>query len=231
MLRHEIYTTRRISLKQLSHHELGRYLIENFIGELPALERAVFDLGCVQPDYNVTTYIKGSRRVCRLRGHNYKNASACVERITKKLHKAKRWGVLEYYRLGKLTHYIADAFTFAHNEMFKGDLLAHKQYECDLQDYFVDYIHGHREGYDYSGTGFEIIVKLHEEYEKGEQGVENDSYFACEAARLVTQSLAVPAVEPGVVRRAVPASGLALGVLSSFSANGVVLGVIDVLGS
>jgi hypothetical protein len=39
-----------------------------------------------------------------------------------------------YLRLGILTHYIADAFTFPHNEQFEGDLREHIKYEQILHE-------------------------------------------------------------------------------------------------
>ena len=46
----------------------------------------------------------------------------------------------QYYTLGKLTHYLADAFTYPHNEHYPESLIAHRQYEADLRQYLADYL-------------------------------------------------------------------------------------------
>ena len=45
--------------------------------------------------------------------------------------------MLYYYRLGKLSHYIADAFTWPHNNTFSGTLRAHMAYEAQLVPVFL----------------------------------------------------------------------------------------------
>ena len=46
----------------------------------------------------------------------------------------------QYYTLGKLTHYLADAFTYPHNENFPDTMLDHHRYETDLRQYFLGYM-------------------------------------------------------------------------------------------
>lgn len=46
----------------------------------------------------------------------------------------------QYYTLGKLTHYLADAFTYPHNENYPESLIAHRQYEDDLRSYLAQYL-------------------------------------------------------------------------------------------
>ena len=41
----------------------------------------------------------------------------------------------QYYTLGKLTHYLADAFTYPHNDHFSDSLMDHHRYESDLRLY------------------------------------------------------------------------------------------------
>ena len=42
------------------------------------------------------------------------------------------------YLLGKLIHYIADAFTFPHNNVFKGNLVQHCKYENKLHQAYLN---------------------------------------------------------------------------------------------
>ena len=42
------------------------------------------------------------------------------------------------YLLGKLIHYVADAFTFLYNKVFKGNLVQHCKYENKLHAYMAE---------------------------------------------------------------------------------------------
>lgn len=62
-------------------------------------------------------------------GHNYENSSQTMDHLIKKLERSTPGGGIYFYRLGKLTHYIADSFTHVHNGYFTGSLAEHVQYE------------------------------------------------------------------------------------------------------
>jgi hypothetical protein len=51
-------------------------------------------------------------------------------------------GITGYYcrHLGVITHYVADYFTFPHNDIFTGTLLEHCNYENDLKYAFKAYV-------------------------------------------------------------------------------------------
>ena len=99
-----------------------------------------FLFGSFQPDCNPLTYLKGSRRARKLRGHNYSNSQPYIASRIAKLQNRQRWTMWQYYTLGKLTHYLADAFTYPHNEHYPESLIAHRQYEADLRQYLADYL-------------------------------------------------------------------------------------------
>ena len=99
-----------------------------------------FLFGSFQPDCNPLTYLKGSRRARKLRGHNFSNSRLYIESHIKLLQARSRWNIWQYYTLGKLTHYLADAFTYPHNENYPESLIAHRQYEDDLRSYLAQYL-------------------------------------------------------------------------------------------
>lgn len=45
---------------------------------------------------------------------------------------------MKNYLLGKLIHYIADAFTFPHNNVFKRNLVQHCKYENKLHQAYLN---------------------------------------------------------------------------------------------
>ena len=99
-----------------------------------------FLFGSFQPDCNPLTYLKGSRRAYKLRGHNFTNSQPYINAHIKLLQQRTRWNIWQYYTLGKLTHYLADAFTFPHNETYTDSLLEHRRYEDDLRLQFARYL-------------------------------------------------------------------------------------------
>jgi hypothetical protein len=127
-------------MKRFSHHSLGEYLVQTYMSTMPHRHIQAFLLGCIQPDMNPGTYIKGSFRYQWLRGHNYHNARNLIQRISQKLENKKQLNCLDFYTLGKLIHYTADAFTACHNSHFSAGLNLHRKYEIQLQNYFLDYL-------------------------------------------------------------------------------------------
>jgi hypothetical protein len=127
-------------LKTESHVLLVRYIIDSLKGFRAHSYEKAFLFGCIEPDYNILTYLKGSVKIQLLRGHNFKNSEKCMLRIIERLQLRKLWGMQEYYRFGKLIHYISDAFTYPHNETYSKSIREHRNYEKMLNCYFKNYI-------------------------------------------------------------------------------------------
>lgn len=125
-----------------SHCQLGLYLANTYFPNIPSACRSAFLLGCIEPDRNPATYLKGSIRAQWLRGHNFENARRFMARIAHRLENREHWNLLDYYTAGKLIHYTMDAFTYAHNQSFPTDLRQHKEYEARLQEYFLSFLQG-----------------------------------------------------------------------------------------
>lgn len=124
-------------MKQESHRLLGRYLI----GQLPEQPKRrhsrAFLIGCVEPDRNPLSYLKGSLRAKWFYGHNYQNANRWIDRTIRHLQSKTRWNLVDYYRMGKLIHYTSDAFTYVHNNCFSDSIAVHRAYEEKLQSLFL----------------------------------------------------------------------------------------------
>ena len=116
-----------------SHRCLGKYLVQHYMSDTPERYVKAFLLGCIEPDRNPATYLKGSIRCQWLRGHNYRNARRFMRAISARLEKKEKLGLFDYYTLGKLIHYTTDAFTYAHNDTFPTALSDHREYEAALR--------------------------------------------------------------------------------------------------
>ena len=161
-----------------SHISLGHYLLSHYLPELPVWHKRAFLLGCIQPDRNPATYLKGSLRHRWLHGHNYHNARMFSRRLEKKevLH------LFDFYTLGKLIHYTADAFTYAHNDFFRNTLSAHRLYEHRLQDHFLNYLSSNPSvDIPFSASIMDTINCFHQEYARENTDIFRDSRFALQA--------------------------------------------------
>ncbi len=177
-----------------SHHELGKHLAKIYLSQLPHRYRCAFIAGCIQPDKNPTTYLKGSLRKQWLAGHNFTNSQRYMHRLICRLSKKDRWFLLDYYTLGKLLHYTADAFTGAHNPQFRGDLAAHRAYEKKLHTHILSqltlspYVPFPKKG--------ELMKRLcisHKKYSRLPMLPATDATFCIAASHMVMRELTAPA--------------------------------------
>lgn len=176
-----------------SHRQLGSYLASTYFPEIPPLYRRAFLLGCIEPDRNPATYLKGSIRAQWLRGHNFENAKKFMARIAHRLESKPQWGFFDYYTAGKLIHYTTDAFTYAHNASFPTDLHEHKVYEAELQNYFLNFLKSHNHPAQKPGASsvMDTIQENHSEYLRKEPDIFRDAIFAfsvtCCVARMLSK--------------------------------------------
>jgi len=182
-------------MRRKSHQHLGRYLADNYMSHLPGHYVRVFLIGCVEPDLNPVTYLKGSLRFQWLRGHNYCNARRFMRQISRRLEKKRQLRLFDYYTLGKLIHYTADAFTLAHNDFFPSRLADHREYEEALQEHFLQYL---REDPEIdpvtAATVMDAIYQYHRQYEHQHGTIATDARFAlniccCVVALLITRQI------------------------------------------
>ena len=161
-----------------SHLHLGKYLAEHYMEHVSKRYIQAFLIGCVQPDKNPVTYLKGSVQHQWLRGHNYLNAAGFMQRICQRLEHKKLLTIFDYYTLGKLIHYIADAFTRAHNSDFSQNLLEHRQYEYILQIHFLKYLSSNPQPVIRSlSSMMDTIIYSHQEYSRLDPHINNDAAY------------------------------------------------------
>ena len=173
-----------------SHRLLGQFLVNRYLTDLSRPYVRVFLVGCTEPDKNPTTYLKGSLRSRWLHGHDYTNAKRYMHRIIFRLNRKRCWNLLDYYTLGKLIHYTADAFTAAHRENFEGDLFAHRRYECQLHHYFATHLSRHANPYPHiHNCAMETIRYYHRQYRKCPPCISTDTDYCIGVTCLITGML------------------------------------------
>lgn len=99
------------------------------------LKRAFF-LGAILPDANPITYLRGAHLSGRPQGHDAKWSYPLLLRLLSTLRRTGVRTELDAYRLGTLTHYLADALTYPHTPGFCGGISEHNRYERELHRAF-----------------------------------------------------------------------------------------------
>lgn len=125
-------------MQSRDHRMLAEFLADKMGEEIPCIYKKAFILGNIEPDRNLFTYLHGLRRGQKFHGHNYENILSVMRTLFDSVQKQELFGIWSYYRLGKLTHYVADVFTFPHNREFCGNLKEHRRYEGILHEQISD---------------------------------------------------------------------------------------------
>lgn len=122
-------------MRKKSHISLSLYLINNIDSELLETHKKAFIVGSILPD------CKPSFVTIR---HNIEETFEMVTEFIKKLttdyENFKRISTAYCRKLGEVTHYIADYFTFPHNDEFDGNIKDHCMYEKHLKYALKEYI-------------------------------------------------------------------------------------------
>ena len=127
-------------MQKRSHKLLAASFLKSEYGFRAKRYEWAYLFGSFEPDCNPLSYLKGSLHARKFGGHNYTNSQHFIERKIRVLQKRQHWNIWHYYTLGKMTHYLADAFTFPHNTHYTDTMLAHHQYETDLRVYLEQYL-------------------------------------------------------------------------------------------
>ena len=173
-------------MQKRSHKLLAATLLENTQGFQARRFELAFLFGSFQPDCNPLTYLKGSLRAYKFRGHNYSNSHHYIYSRISRLQRRQRWTIWQYYTLGKLTHYLADAFTYPHNENYPDSMLCHHQYETDLRAYLEEYLATRalrREKFRQDVA--DALQELHRQYMAGVADMRKDVQFILKATSLL----------------------------------------------
>jgi len=120
------------------HLALGYFLLDLAGSERLLKHSRAFLLGCVEPDYNPATYLRGMRTGQKFRGHHAENSFAHVSKCMAELQREGLRTSWDYFTLGTVLHYAADAFTWPHNTFWESSLAGHVAYERKLHPVFSD---------------------------------------------------------------------------------------------
>lgn len=118
-------------MKSYDHKYLAEYLSRTILDSHSYLQTRLFIHGCVFPDHNPIGYLQGLFAGHPMKIHFTTYSIPKLQRLLAKLEEKATLSLWDFYRLGVLTHYLADAFTYPHNETFTDNMLAHAKYESN----------------------------------------------------------------------------------------------------
>jgi hypothetical protein len=167
-------------MRKKSHISLAKYLLDNVDSRLLDEHRKAFILGSILPDCKpsfVTTK------------HNMEETFSMVcefiSSLTVNSWEFKKISTAYCRRLGEVTHYLADYFTFPHNAVFNGTLREHCSYEKKLKFALKEYIHGGEvevnsnivKTFTTPAQLCDYVKKIHDRYLTCIKNVESDCHY------------------------------------------------------
>lgn len=173
-------------MQKRSHKLLASSLLRSHCGFAARRYEWAFLFGSFQPDCNPFTFLRGSFRSRTLCGHSFSNSQHYINTRIRKLQRCPVWRTWHYYTLGKLTHYLADAFTYPHNETFPDTLMDHHRYETALRRALAEHLSSHLPSpqprcHDLPA----VIARLYRRYIQTESDALNDIRYILEATALL----------------------------------------------
>ena len=173
-------------MQKRSHKLLASSLLRSQQGFGAKRFDLAFLFGSFQPDCNPFTYLRGVRSTHKPQGHNFSNSQAYINSRIHKLQRRTHWSIWQYYTLGKLTHYLADAFTYPHNENYPNSLLDHRRYEEELRLGLAEYLsHKNLRQQQLHQDLVDTIDQLHRQYMESKASLERDIRYILKATSLL----------------------------------------------
>jgi len=179
-------------MRKKSHILLASYLVRDIQTEQLLQHKKAFCLGSILPD------CKPSFLTTK---HEFQGTFDMVQGRIENLSKKERYfgnNQRAYVRqIGEVIHYIADYFTFPHNNTYTGNLKDHCTYEKELKFGLRKYIKSGQvseyrpfvKQFENLQQLFEFIKTVHMEYLSRKRNVEEDCIFIVNTCRQVVQSI------------------------------------------
>ena len=124
-------------MRKKSHISLAKYIVESLNDEELKKHRLSFYVGSILPDIKPSFIYKRHE----IRG-TFPAIRRHIARLSEGQKVIEKKGRKYYMDLGQISHYLADYFTFPHNDIYTGSLRDHCSYEEQLKHDLRSYIRG-----------------------------------------------------------------------------------------
>lgn len=180
-------------MKLKDHIKLGKFLLNSTDHKLSFRQRAAFLFGCIGPDINPISRVRGTSSEDYFHGHNAEYIREYIDRFINKIDSNEKFSVYNYLTLGNIIHYLADSFTFAHNDHFKGCLKEHRRYENILHDKFKDTLsqYNNLKNFNLITPIITFFHKKHDQYKSLPQSIETDIEYIIKVCGAAFQNLMI----------------------------------------
>jgi len=122
-------------MRKKSHVSLSLYLIKNIDSQLLSEHKKAFVMGSILPDCK-PSFVTTKHNM----EETFDMVTAFISKLTVDSDDFKKISTSYCRKLGEVTHYLADYFTFPHNGEFDGNMKDHCMYEKYLKFALKDYI-------------------------------------------------------------------------------------------
>lgn len=176
-------------MRKKSHISLGNYLLSAMKLREMEQHRKAFLIGCILPDCKPSFVTKRHEF-----GETYgevKEKICCLTRDWQFMFESPK---AFWIQTGEVLHYVADYFTYPHNEGYEGSLRDHCSYEKLLKYYLRFYIFSGRAWRNQEELRrfgdekelFRYIEETHKEYMEEKHSVEGDArYITCVCLQVI----------------------------------------------
>lgn len=163
-------------MRKKSHISLAKYMVESLNDEGLKKHKLAFYLGSILPDIKPSFLYKRHE----IQG-TFPSVRRHIERLSEGEKVIAKKGRKYYMDLGQISHYLADYFTFPHNEVYTGSLKEHCSYEKQLKYDLRSYIHrepaklpGETMHFHNANALCDYIQSAHDRYIERKHDVEDD---------------------------------------------------------
>lgn len=195
-------------MRKKSHVSLALQIYHGMEDQRLLTHKIMFCIGSILPDCVPSFLTTPHRMDC-----TYKVVQERMNQFLNEFDCAKGCNYRKTIQLGRIAHYIADYFTFPHNNHYEGSLMDHCHYENDLKHELKRYIKS-REALEQimPVTLFhsrqelkQYIEDMHAQYVKSSSDIYNDCKYIVTVCMVVVQSML--SMSAGCSKNAVAVTG------------------------
>lgn len=164
-------------MRKKSHISLARYIVDSLDNEELKRHKLSFYIGSILPDIKPSFVYKRHE----ING-TFPSIKRHIERLSEGKKAVDKKGRKYYMDLGQISHYLADYFTFPHNDIYNGGFKEHCSYEEKLKKDLRSYIASgdaakqnlDQEPFISAESVCEFIQSAHDDYLERKHNVEDD---------------------------------------------------------
>ena len=181
-----------VKMRKKSHISLARYIVEKMeLQELQEYKKA-FYIGSILPDCKPSFLTKRHE----ING-TFEDVKKYVLNLTTQYNIYDRNARTYFLNLGQVIHYVADYFTFPHNDTYTGNIKDHCVYEKELKKVLEEYLKSDKlkkkreevRKFKTPEALLEYVLMKHEEYLKLKNTVVEDCRYIVDVCMTVVTAV------------------------------------------